>query len=261
MLIPHVQGPGCPRDFVPARRTRGGSPDGFRGCRAERKRRRTQSGASNSPVLADARKTGVPTSRDRGCRSRRTARDSTLLWRTKQAAAHEVRQVGLEEVAIDPGAGDGRADEPLERIPAVEARHPSNRADGIVGDAHREEREQGGHEVLAVVEASPGTGDSACPAVSARTRSSPTRKSCPASCADATPTSSSPAPNPLSRCLIGPTATSGNPITSQPVQQPRTRPHARLPKPPRILLTTLYGHGKPVGFSCQTGGSGGPATG
>ena len=108
---------------------------------------------------------------------------------------------------------------------------------------------------VAVVEASPGTGDSNCPAVSARTRSSPTRKSCPASCADAIPTSSSPAPNPLSRCLIGPTGTSSNPITSSrssnsvtaikpplPVRlgsgaPTRTRPHARLPKPPRILLT------------------------
>src|SRR5574337_940004 len=105
---------------------------------------------------------------------------------------------------------------------------------------------------VAVLEARPGTGDSACPAASARTRSSPTRKSCPASCADANPTSSSPAPSPLSRNLIGPTAASSNPITSSrstnsvtatipplPVRlgsgaPTRTRP--RLPKPPRILL-------------------------
>ena len=72
---------------------------------------------------------------------------------------------------------------------------------------------------VGVVEASPGTGDSACPAVSARTRSSPTRKSCPASCADAIPTSSSPAPNPLSRCLIGAHRHVQQPDYVQPVQQ------------------------------------------
>ena len=65
----------------------------------------------------------------------------------------------------------------------------------------------------AVVEASPGTGVICCPAASARWRSSPVRKSSPASCAAAIPASSSPAPNPRSRCLIGPTAASSAPIT------------------------------------------------
>src|SRR6185312_997963 len=100
MLIPHVQGPGCPRDLVPARRTRGGSPDGFRGCRAERKRRRTQSGASNSPVLAMPGRLGSRPHEIAGAAPGGLPGIPTLLWRTKQAAAHEVRQVGLEKVAI-----------------------------------------------------------------------------------------------------------------------------------------------------------------
>ena len=58
----------------------------------------------------------------------------------------------------------------------------------------------------AVVELSPGTGVICCPAASARWRSSPVKKSSPASCATASPASSSPAPNPRSRCLTGPTA-------------------------------------------------------
>ena len=48
----------------------------------------------------------------------------------------------------------------------------------------------------AVVDASPGTGVICWPAASARCRSSPVRKSSPASCAAAIPVSSSPAPNP-----------------------------------------------------------------
>jgi len=109
----------------------------------------------------------------------------------------------------------------------------------------------------AVVEASPGTGVNAWAATSARWRSSPTRKSWPAGCAAAIPTSSSPGPKPRSRCLIGPVAASSSPITSSrssssvtatipalPVTlgsalPTRTRPPARFPKPlsMRILLT------------------------
>jgi hypothetical protein len=66
----------------------------------------------------------------------------------------------------------------------------------------------------AVVDASPGTGVSTCPAVSARCRSSPTRKSSPHSCAAAIPTSTCPALNPRSRALIGPTASSSRSITA-----------------------------------------------
>lgn len=65
----------------------------------------------------------------------------------------------------------------------------------------------------AVVEASPGTGVSTCPVASARWRSRPTRKSSPANCAVARPTSSSPAPNPRARDLIGPTSVSIASIT------------------------------------------------
>jgi len=65
----------------------------------------------------------------------------------------------------------------------------------------------------AVVDASPGTGVICWPAASARWRSSPARKSSPASCAAAIPHSSSPAPRPRSRCLTGPTAASSAPIT------------------------------------------------
>ena len=64
-----------------------------------------------------------------------------------------------------------------------------------------------------MVELSPGTGVSCCPATSARWRSSPARKSSPASCAAAIPVSSSPAPKPRSRCLTGPTAASSASIT------------------------------------------------
>ena len=44
----------------------------------------------------------------------------------------------------------------------------------------------------AVVDAQPGTGANACPAVSARGRSDPTKKSSPANCADVIPTTNSP---------------------------------------------------------------------
>ena len=70
----------------------------------------------------------------------------------------------------------------------------------------------------AVVDARPGTGVISWPAASARCRSSPVRKSSPASCAAAMPASSSPAPKPRSRCLTGPTAASSAPITP-------SRPH------------------------------------
>ena len=63
------------------------------------------------------------------------------------------------------------------------------------------------------MDARPGTGAICCPATSARWRSSPVRKSSPASCAAAIPASSSPAPNPRSRCLMGPTAVSSALIT------------------------------------------------
>ncbi len=58
------------------------------------------------------------------------------------------------------------------------------------------------------MELNPATGARTCPATSARLRSSPTRKSSPASCADASPTSNSPPVNPRSRVLIGPIAPS-----------------------------------------------------
>ena len=70
----------------------------------------------------------------------------------------------------------------------------------------------------AVVDARPGTGVICWPAASARWRSSPARKSSPASCAAAIPVSSSPAPKPRSRCLTGPTAASSASITP-------SRPH------------------------------------
>ena len=104
----------------------------------------------------------------------------------------------------------------------------------------------------AVVEDNPGTGVTCCPAGSARCRSSPVKKSSPASCAAAIPVSSSPAPKPRSRCLTGPTAASSAPVTP-------SRPHSsvtaarpafgvsagsgapirtcRFPAPPRILFT------------------------
>ncbi|HEX3309880.1 MAG TPA: hypothetical protein VHS32_26810 [Streptosporangiaceae bacterium] len=65
----------------------------------------------------------------------------------------------------------------------------------------------------AVVAARSGTGATACPARSARCRSSPTRKSSPASCAAASPTKSWPPVWPRRRCLIGPIAASNRPIT------------------------------------------------
>ena len=74
----------------------------------------------------------------------------------------------------------------------------------------------------AVVELRPGTGVICCPAASARWRSSPARKSSPASCADAIPASSSPAPKPRSRCLTGPTAASSAPITPSRSHSPAT---------------------------------------
>ena len=65
----------------------------------------------------------------------------------------------------------------------------------------------------AVVELNPGTGASCCPATSSRWRSSPTKKSSPASCAAAMPTSTSPPEKPRSRFLIGPIAASNRSIT------------------------------------------------
>ena len=57
---------------------------------------------------------------------------------------------------------------------------------------------------VAVEVASPGTGVTSWPAWSARTRSRPTRKSSPASCAAAIPASTCPPVNPRRRCLTGP---------------------------------------------------------
>src|SRR6266516_3266862 len=74
----------------------------------------------------------------------------------------------------------------------------------------------------AVVELRPGTGVICCPAASARWRSSPTRKSSPASCATAIPASSYPAPKPRSRCFTGPTAASSAPITPSRSHSPAT---------------------------------------
>jgi hypothetical protein len=74
----------------------------------------------------------------------------------------------------------------------------------------------------AVVELSPGTAVICCPAASARWRSSPTRKSSPASCADASPASSCRAPKPRSRCLTGPTAASSASITPSRSHSPVT---------------------------------------
>ncbi len=59
-------------------------------------------------------------------------------------------------------------------------------------------------------------------APSARWRSSPVRKSSPASCAAAIPVSSCPAPNPRSRCFTGPTAASSAPITPRRSHSPVT---------------------------------------
>jgi len=59
-----------------------------------------------------------------------------------------------------------------------------------------------------VVDAGVGTGSNSCPAVSARRRSIPTRKSSPASCAHANDNTRPPAESPRSRCLTEPTAQS-----------------------------------------------------
>ena len=56
----------------------------------------------------------------------------------------------------------------------------------------------------AVEVARPGTGTRCWPASSARSRSRPTRKSSPASCAAAIPVSTCPPENPRLRCLTGP---------------------------------------------------------
>ena len=61
---------------------------------------------------------------------------------------------------------------------------------------------------VAVEVASPGTGVTCCPAASARSRSRPTRKSSPASCAAAIPASTCPPVNPRRRCFTGPIASS-----------------------------------------------------
>ena len=73
----------------------------------------------------------------------------------------------------------------------------------------------------ALVDDSPGTGAICWPAASAHRRSTPTRKSSPASCAAAIPVSSSPAPNPRPRGLTGPAAASIAPTTP-------SRPHSPL---------------------------------
>ena len=95
----------------------------------------------------------------------------------------------------------------------------------------------------AVVDASPGTGVICCPAASARWRSSPVRKSSPASCAAAIPVSSSPAPNPRSRCLTGPTAASSAPITP-------SRPHSSV-MAARPAFGVSAGSGAPIRGCCR----------
>ena len=91
--------------------------------------------------------------------------------------------------------------------------------------------------------ASPGTGVSSWPAASARWRSSPVRKSSPASCAAASPASSSPAPNPRSRCLIGPTAASSAPITP-------SRSHSSV-MAARPAFGVSAGSGAPIRGCCR----------
>ena len=94
-----------------------------------------------------------------------------------------------------------------------------------------------------VVDARPGTGVIAWPATSARWRSSPVRKSSPASCAAAIPVSSSPAPKPRSRCLMGPTAASTASITpsrshnSVTTARPALRRQRRIRRADPHLLT------------------------
>ena len=95
----------------------------------------------------------------------------------------------------------------------------------------------------AVVDASPGTGVICCPAASARWRSSPTRKSSPASCAAASPASSSPAPNPRPRCLIGPTDLSSALITP-------SRAHSSV-MAARPAFGVSAGSGAPIRGCCQ----------
>ena len=95
----------------------------------------------------------------------------------------------------------------------------------------------------AVVDASPGTGVICWPAASARWRSSPVRKSSPASCAAASPASSSPAPNPRSRCLMGPTAASSAPITP-------SRPHSSVTAA-RPAFGVSAGSGAPTRGCCR----------
>jgi hypothetical protein len=81
------------------------------------------------------------------------------------------------------------------------------------------------------------------PAASARWRSSPVRKSSPASCAAEIPVSNSPAPNPRSRCLTGPTALSSALITP-------SRPHNSV-----ITATPAFGvsagSGAPIRGCCR----------
>ena len=66
---------------------------------------------------------------------------------------------------------------------------------------------------LALEAARPATRVTCWPALSARSRSSPTRKSSPASCAAAIPASTCPPVNPRRRCLTGPMASSSATIS------------------------------------------------
>jgi hypothetical protein len=98
------------------------------------------------------------------------------------------------------GAGSSASIRPVTAArPDSTARHCA----GVIGRASP----------AAVVDARPGTGVICWPATSARWRSSPARKSSPASCATAIPVSSSPAPAPRFRRLTGPTAASSALIT------------------------------------------------
>jgi hypothetical protein len=65
----------------------------------------------------------------------------------------------------------------------------------------------------------------------------------PASCAAASPASSSPAPNPRSRCLIGPTAVSSAPITP-------SRPHNSV-MAARPAFAVSAGSGAPIRGCCR----------
>ena len=99
----------------------------------------------------------------------------------------------------------------------------------------------------AVVAARSGTGASCCPAVSARWRSSPTRKSSPASCAAAIPTNNCPPVCPRRRCLIGPIAASNRPITSS------VRPVRSPPPCPPPASTTGPAHRSAPAAACGDG--------